>query len=84
MISGKYGRRALLFGIGTTAGALALGSRIWDDATAFPPSSTSSAPTASGSPSPAPDDPFRPVYHYTPPPTLNLFAILAPYMRALL
>ena len=66
MISGKYGRRALLFGIGTTAGALALGSRIWDDATAFPPSSTPSAPTASGSPSPAPDDPFRPVYHYTP------------------
>ena len=66
MISGKYGRRALLFGIGTTAGALALGSRIWNDASAFPPSSTPSAPTASGSPSPAPDDPFRPLYHYTP------------------
>ena len=71
MISGKYGRRALLFGIGTTAGALALGSRIWDDATAFPPSSTPSVLTASGSPSSAPDNPFRPVYHYTPNDSVN-------------
>ena len=74
MVSGKYGRRALLFGIGTTAGAVVLGARGRDDATASLPSST---PTASGplSSAPAsritgapdtPGDPFRPVYHYTP------------------
>ena len=74
MISGKYGRRALLFGVGTTAGALVLGTRGQDAATASPPSST---PTASGPLSPTPTshipseataktDPFRPVYHYTP------------------
>jgi len=74
MISGKYGRRALLFGVGTTAGALVLGTRGQGAATASPPSST---PTSSGPLSPTPTshipseatakaDPFRPVYHYTP------------------
>ena len=69
MISGKCGRRAVLLGIGTTAGALALGAHGQDDASASPPSDPlSPTPTSHTFPPQvtAPADPFRPLYHYAP------------------